>query len=522
MAHVPIAVAITVLLCLAAGSAAGAAVSVVSVLDKGHTAELISIAAALSKDTELEVTLHVVEEAIVLVGELAPRVKAVSLGATTALLALPPSQKARSPKGPTSSVRQRLAAIDNVLISAQQPSGSAGSTDNPFVTLNHRVAQELLVQWQPPPACVVCSAMMTGCVDAAELLAVPVVLYSVYSARFIFPHLALPLPAWLPVSDPFLPFPGLAPLSFAPALLNAAVRWLVSLPLAGALNAARTESRAALGLLAAPTWLAPRLPHSVVLGSAVGLEASWVLPDQVCMVGLVAHPAEESVLPLELGAWLDHAGGAVVYIASGGSGVEVFSAQVVAALAAALLGVNASVLWAGQPPPASKALLPEARWERWVPQWAVLAHPAVQLMVCHGGPRSVKEAAVLGVPLVLLPLGGDQMANTQNAVDAGFGLDGTGLGLDALREVVDTALHSRTMRAAAQRVGEALQAQGGAGAAAKWVKKVAQGASRGTKPEPGSPEVVYCAVGLVVLLLLLLCIALCGRASKALEPKKRH
>jgi len=68
-------------------------------------------------------------------------------------------------------------------------------------------------------------------------------------------------------------------------------------------------------------------------------------------------------------------------------------------------------------------LPPHIRVERYVPQWAVLAHAAVA--VTHGGSGGVIGALAHGVPVVALPLGADQPANAARieALGAGRVLD---------------------------------------------------------------------------------------------------
>mmetsp|Transcript_7261 Transcript_7261/g.20591 ORF Transcript_7261/g.20591 Transcript_7261/m.20591 type:complete len:530 (-) Transcript_7261:525-2114(-) len=103
-----------------------------------------------------------------------------------------------------------------------------------------------------------------------------------------------------------------------------------------------------------------------------------------------------------------------------------------------------------------------------VPQLEVLA--LADVFVTHGGNGSVLEAFSHGVPMLVLPCFGDQPANCQAVARAGAGLGFLQPVQSATREVLVAALgrllRDPGFRSAAQRVGEKLQAAGGAEQAA--------------------------------------------------------
>jgi glucuronosyltransferase len=50
------------------------------------------------------------------------------------------------------------------------------------------------------------------------------------------------------------------------------------------------------------------------------------------------------------------------------------------------------------------------------------AHPNVRLFITHGGLLSAQEAMSRGVPLLGIPIFGDQSLNMGRAVSAGYGI----------------------------------------------------------------------------------------------------
>lgn len=59
---------------------------------------------------------------------------------------------------------------------------------------------------------------------------------------------------------------------------------------------------------------------------------------------------------------------------------------------------------------------------KWFPQDDVLAHPNIRLFITHGGLLSCTEAVYHGIPIIGIPVFGDQSLNTAKAVDNGYGL----------------------------------------------------------------------------------------------------
>lgn len=52
----------------------------------------------------------------------------------------------------------------------------------------------------------------------------------------------------------------------------------------------------------------------------------------------------------------------------------------------------------------------------------ISAHPNVKLFITHGGLLSTTETVYHGVPIIAIPIFGDQKMNAYNAEQAGYGL----------------------------------------------------------------------------------------------------
>lgn len=59
---------------------------------------------------------------------------------------------------------------------------------------------------------------------------------------------------------------------------------------------------------------------------------------------------------------------------------------------------------------------------RWIPQRDILAHPNVKLFITHGGLLGTTEALVEGVPVLGIPIYGDQKMNMIKAEAFGYGI----------------------------------------------------------------------------------------------------
>ena len=96
-----------------------------------------------------------------------------------------------------------------------------------------------------------------------------------------------------------------------------------------------------------------------------------------------------------------------------------------------------------------------------MPQLELLQYADV--FVTHGGMNSSSEALYYGVPLVVIPVTGDQplVAKRVNEVGAGIRLNRKELTSEMLRESVKKVMDDVTFKEKSRKVGESLRNAGG-------------------------------------------------------------
>ncbi|XP_054760273.2 UDP-glucuronosyltransferase 2C1-like [Lytechinus pictus] len=89
----------------------------------------------------------------------------------------------------------------------------------------------------------------------------------------------------------------------------------------------------------------------------------------------------------------------------------------------------------------------------WLPQNDLLAHPKARLLIYHAGSAGVYEAMNYGVPMLLMPLGGDQSTNAYQVAAKGMGLvlDVNELNEQEFRTSINKLLNDESYRISAQR-----------------------------------------------------------------------
>ncbi|XP_077983085.1 2-hydroxyacylsphingosine 1-beta-galactosyltransferase-like [Glandiceps talaboti] len=185
---------------------------------------------------------------------------------------------------------------------------------------------------------------------------------------------------------------------------------------------------------------------------------SWALefprptmPNMAFIGGLLAKPA--SPLNKELEDFVQSAKHGIVVLTFGtelnpGSDMEV--AEMLTA-AFARLPQKVIMRYEGEPP---KSLGNNTMLTKWMPQNDLLGHPQTKAFVTHGGLNGVYEAIFHGVPVVGLPLYGDQFDNMARLTSKGMAVSvdiGT-LTSDELYEAIKTVVENPSYKENAVRL----------------------------------------------------------------------
>ncbi|KHJ96608.1 glycosyltransferase family 28 protein [Oesophagostomum dentatum] len=95
---------------------------------------------------------------------------------------------------------------------------------------------------------------------------------------------------------------------------------------------------------------------------------------------------------------------------------------------------------------------------RWLPQADLLLHPSTKVFISHGGYNSLQESINSGVPLITIPLFGDQFKNSRIAVKHGFAVNVNKATIsefsiaEALKEVINNEKYAQNAKRLSQMV----------------------------------------------------------------------
>lgn len=127
-------------------------------------------------------------------------------------------------------------------------------------------------------------------------------------------------------------------------------------------------------------------------------------------------------LPADLQSFMDNAKDGVIYFSLGSNVLSKhMPVEIKNTIMEVFSKVKQQVLWKWE-----EDVLPgqpkNVKISKWLPQTDLLAHPNLRLFITHGGWGSICEAIASGVPLIGVPVMGDQYNHVQEMAHQGYGV----------------------------------------------------------------------------------------------------
>ncbi|XP_033027335.1 UDP-glucuronosyltransferase 1-1-like isoform X2 [Lacerta agilis] len=144
-----------------------------------------------------------------------------------------------------------------------------------------------------------------------------------------------------------------------------------------------------------------------------------MMPNMVFIGGI--NCAQKKPLYKEFEAMVNSSGEHGIVVFSLGSMVSEIPMKKAMEIAEALGTIPQTVLWryTGETPP---NLAKNTKLVKWLPQNDLLAHPKARAFITHAGSHGIYEGICNAVPMVLMPLFGDQMDNAKRMESRGAGV----------------------------------------------------------------------------------------------------
>ncbi|XP_077011603.1 UDP-glucuronosyltransferase 1A10-like isoform X3 [Tamandua tetradactyla] len=144
-----------------------------------------------------------------------------------------------------------------------------------------------------------------------------------------------------------------------------------------------------------------------------------VMPNMIFIGGINCVPVKP--LPKEFEAYVNASGEHGIVVFSLGSMVSDIPEKKAMEIADALSKIPQTVLWryTGNPP---SNLGKNTKLVKWLPQNDLLGHPKTRAFITHAGSHGIYEGICNGVPMVMMPLFGDQMDNAKRMDSRGAGV----------------------------------------------------------------------------------------------------
>ncbi|KAL5273914.1 hypothetical protein ACFFRR_000588 [Megaselia abdita] len=130
-----------------------------------------------------------------------------------------------------------------------------------------------------------------------------------------------------------------------------------------------------------------------------------------------------SKLPDHLSKFLDNAKNGAIFFSLGSTAKSSdLSPETIKLFFNVLSKLPQKILWKWDDDEKTPGKSDNILFDKWLPQNDVLAHKHIQLFITHGGKGSVVESQYHGVPMVVIPLFGDQTFNAKEIEEKMYGI----------------------------------------------------------------------------------------------------
>ncbi|XP_017134072.1 UDP-glucosyltransferase 2 [Drosophila elegans] len=168
-------------------------------------------------------------------------------------------------------------------------------------------------------------------------------------------------------------------------------------------------------------------------------------------IGGIQVKDKPDTLPKDIDTFLNKSKQGAVFL-SLGSNIKSSSVkpEIVQTLFKVLSGLKQNVIWKWEDLEKTPGNASNILYKNWLPQDDILAHPNTKLFITHAGKGGITEAQYHGVPMVALPIFGDQHGNAGVMEKSGYGvaLDLLTITEDSLKEAVEEVLGNEKYRQA--------------------------------------------------------------------------
>lgn len=174
-------------------------------------------------------------------------------------------------------------------------------------------------------------------------------------------------------------------------------------------------------------------------------------------IGGLHIPSNVNPLPSDIAKFLDSAHEGVLYF-SLGSMIKstTMPREKLDAILTVLGSIPRKVLWKWENDELPRKL-DNVMVKQWLPQFDVMNHPNVKCYMGHGGLLGISESVYVGLPMIMVPMYGDQFHNAAAVKTRGSSvvLEFNNLNEESLRHAIDEVFNNTRYRENAQRLSKA-------------------------------------------------------------------